>query len=322
MTFHPLKKPTKPVVLEQSDSAPGQVHVFDDESIWALNAALAARRPLLVRGEPGVGKTQLAQATAVLMKRPFICHVVDAQTESRDLLWQFDAVQRLAEAQVLGAVTKDLAAIRDDLMMRKFIRPGPVWWALNWREAAQQAAHLQLPEYERPEGWNPEDGCVLLIDEIDKAESDVPNGLLQALGSAKFQPEGFSEPVSGTGAVALVVITTNEERVLPDAFLRRCLVLSLSLPTDEAELTDLLVSRAKAHFPQAQQQLLGAAAELLIRDRRQAIDSQVTPLPGQAEYLDLVRAVIEIAPKNIKRQREVLDRVGRFVLDKNTGGKP
>ena len=92
------------VTLASRGSVPEQVHVFDRASIDALNAALAARRPLLVRGEPGIGKSQLARAAAKTLGRAYVQLVVDARTESRELLWQFDAVTRLAEAKLRGAL--------------------------------------------------------------------------------------------------------------------------------------------------------------------------------------------------------------------------
>lgn len=313
-----LEVTSEPVVLSQPDHAPAQVHVFDELSVWAVNAALAAKRPLLVRGEPGVGKTQLAEAVATVLRLPLVTHVVDSQTEPRDLLWQYDAVQRLAEAQIVGAMSSSEEAL-SRLDVRHFVRPGPVWWALDWQAAADQAARLRMTAPVTPNAWQPADGCVLLIDEIDKAESDVPNGLLQALGASRFQPEGFSEPVHARGRTSLVIVTTNEERVLPDAFLRRCLVLDLSLPTDESELTELLIQRGRAHFPEASAEILKTAAEVLVRDRRAAIERQSTPLPGQAEYLDLLRAVIDIASTDPDEQNRVLERVSRFVLDKTSG---
>src|SRR5512145_637776 len=89
-----------------------KVHVLEKTAIHAVNAALAARRPLLVRGEPGTGKSQLARAAAVAMNRPFLSHVVDSRTTAEDLLWRFDAVGRLAEAQLAGALgVKDEAQL-------------------------------------------------------------------------------------------------------------------------------------------------------------------------------------------------------------------
>ena len=83
---------------------PELVHVFDEATIQAVDAALAAQRPLLVRGEPGIGKTQLARAVAKDLGRAYVQRVVDVRTESRDLMWRFDAVERLAEAQLRGAL--------------------------------------------------------------------------------------------------------------------------------------------------------------------------------------------------------------------------
>ena len=95
---------SRPVKLVDQPGLPEQYHQFEPESALAIRAALGACRPLLVRGEPGVGKTQLAAAAARVLKRPLVEKVVTSRTESRDLLWEFDAVQRLAEAQVAGAV--------------------------------------------------------------------------------------------------------------------------------------------------------------------------------------------------------------------------
>ena len=92
------------VRLPARGDLPEQTHVFDADSIRAINTALAARRPLLVRGEPGIGKSQLAKAAAKQLKRPYVQHVVDARTESHDLLWHYDAVARLAEAQLCGVL--------------------------------------------------------------------------------------------------------------------------------------------------------------------------------------------------------------------------
>lgn len=93
------------VRLPTGANVPEQVHVFSQPEITAIEAALAARRALLIRGEPGSGKTQLAYAAAVALRRAFVSFVVDARTEARDLLWHFDAVARLAEAQIQGALT-------------------------------------------------------------------------------------------------------------------------------------------------------------------------------------------------------------------------
>ena len=307
--------------LATSKGTPEQVHVFDQQSIDAVNAALAAGRPLLVRGEPGTGKSQLARAAAKELGRVFVSYVVDSRTESRDLLWQLDAVSRLAEAQLCGALNEDADQARVRLDVANFVTPGPLWWAFDWNDALAQsgrAGHAEQQQASQDDEGNPDKGCAVLIDEIDKAESDVPNGLLEALGAGRFLPLGRSDAVSAHEPVPLVLITTNEERRLPDAFVRRCLVLRLSLPATRIGLTDLLVQRGRAHFKQAEEELLETAAGLLADDRDFARQHRV-PLPGQAEYLDLVRAVRSLAKGAQERQKEIIETVAGFTLKKHAG---
>ena len=311
------------VFLDRPKAAPEQVHVFGQREIDAIDAALAARRPLLVRGEPGIGKSQLARAAAVDLGRAYVQHVVDSRTESRDLLWHFDAVARLADAQLKGALREANEECRDDLYrelaVENYLHPRALWWAFDWESARKQAIKARRPD-EPPQllGCDPKNGCVVLIDEIDKAETDVPNGLLEALGAGRFTPQGLTEPVMATGEPPLVIITTNEERALPDAFIRRCLVLHLRLPDRDDGLIDHLVKRAEAHFDAAAPDLLRKAAELLVQDRRKAEQERWLPLPGQAEYLDLVRAVLDLG-SDPKQQQDLLTQVSRYVLKKHPG---
>jgi MoxR-like ATPase len=297
------------------------VHVLGEREELAIRTAIAAKRALLVRGEPGIGKTQLAKAAAIALKRPIVSFVVDSRTEARDLMWHFDAVARLAEAQVQGALRPQdeaKANARDALAIERFIHPRPLWWAFDWDGAETQAVKANSARPARLDGCDPANGVVLLIDEIDKAETEVPNGLLEALGAGEFTPQGFADPVvAGANAVApLVLITTNEERVLPDAFLRRCLVLHLVLPEDREGLITHLVGRGKAHFPKADPDLLAAAAKMLADDRQRARAADRRPLPGQAEFIDLVRAVLELAPRRRRAQQEILERIAPFALRK------
>lgn len=126
-----------PFDLNPIGSWPSSRHVFDQTSADAILMAWAAERPLLVRGEPGTGKSQLARAAAKLLERRFLLHAVDARTETRDLLYTVDAVSRLAHAQLAGArrATKD-ASLRDIDVM-KFVRPGPLWWAYDPKTARE-----------------------------------------------------------------------------------------------------------------------------------------------------------------------------------------
>ena len=311
---------------------PAQHHVFEADSLHALDAALAARRPLLVYGEPGIGKSQLALAAALRFERAYVHTVLDAHTEARELLWHHDAVARLAEAQLQGALpAANEQALRARLKLSRYIRPGPLWWAFNWKSAADHLASGLAIECGPPtqpdkDLCDPGNGCVVLIDEIDKAESDVPNGLLEALGAGGFPVPGQSEPVSASGKPPLVIITSNGERSLPEAFVRRCLVLHLGLP-DVAEqpvaFKDQLIGRGRAHFERQLASLddgdtlLRDAAELLAEDRLHAQQNQWRPLPGQAEYLDLLRAVLEVSAASGDGWRDVLGRISDFVLKKH-----
>ena len=302
------------VDLDSPEGTPEQVHVFDERSIKAVNAALAAKRPLLVRGEPGIGKSQLAQAVAKALDRAFIPFVVDSHTESRDLLWTFDAVSRLAEAQLAAALQETPDQVRERLALENFVRPGPLWWAFDWHSASQLAPEGFTAQTTTPIAETREQrGVVVLIDEIDKAESDVPNGLLEALGIGAFRPSGGLPRVSVQSPAPLVIITSNEERLLPDAFVRRCLVLNLKLPPPGPQLIDQLMTHGQAHFKDADDEVLKKAAEQLSDDRQAVINAQQTPLPGQAEYLDLVRAVLQLG-KNIEEQKNMLKEIGEFVL--------
>jgi MoxR-like ATPase len=311
--------PGATVFLDRPRAAPEQVHVFSQHEINAIDAALAARRPLLVRG-------QLARAAAVDLERAYVQHVVDSRTESRDLLWHFDAVARLADAQIKGTLREAKAMYRrnlnQELAVENYLHPRALWWAFDWENARKQAIKARRPD-EPPQlpDCDPKNGCVVLIDEIDKAETDVPNGLLEALGAGHFTPQGFTEPVMATGEPPLVIITTNEERALPDAFIRRCLVLHLSLPDvvkEEDKLINHLIDRGKAHFENADLNLLEEAAKLLVADRRKAQEEHWLPLPGQAEYLDLVRAVLDL-DADPEGQIALLDKVSRYVLKKHPG---
>ncbi|MFZ4699461.1 MAG: AAA family ATPase [Candidatus Methylumidiphilus sp.] len=326
MTFMNIS-PGHEVPLPGRGSRPNQVHVFDAEMIDAIDAALAAQRPLLVRGEPGIGKSQLAKAAAKHLGRVFLSHVVDARTESSDLLWHYDAVARLADAQLASTFCspgESPEKLRERLSVQNYLHPGPLWWAFNWADAAKQAKQIEQNEPPQdsdpsaPLQPDPKRGSVLLIDEIDKAESDVPNGLLEALGSGEFTPLGRATSVlAETGTPPpLVVITTNNERSLPDAFIRRCLVLRLELPEDAQALQQFLFERGKRHFPKIADEVLTAAAERLVGDRRHAKENRQFPLPGQAEYLDLVRAVTTLE-STADRQIERLQQLSRYAFRKH-----
>ena len=316
--------------LPERPGAPASVHVFERRSIHAVNAALAAGRPLLVRGEPGTGKSQLARAAAEELGRVFVSRSVDSQTEGRDLCWTIDSVRRLGHAQLLGALpaADDAAEARRkaELDERGYVQPGPLWWAFAWTNAVKQAERAGAAKPPQSKKARPARGAVVLIDEIDKADASVPNALLEALGDGSF-PTPWGEEVRFEERLPpLVVFTTNEERALPDPFLRRCFVLHLALPGGELQtereaqaLGDWLAERGAAHFPGLDADVLGRAAEVLVRARRDAAPGLFQP--GQAEYLDLLRAVHRFVPEDesdrTARQLELLGEIAGFALHKD-----
>ncbi|MBN2718838.1 MAG: AAA family ATPase [Deltaproteobacteria bacterium] len=321
--FNP--SPDKAIRLEPMDEWMASWHQFDEPSIWAVRAALATGRPLLVRGEPGTGKSQLARAVAAVLKRPLLYEVVNSRTEVTDLLFQFDAVARLAEAQIQGASkVHNPDEVRKMLAPERFVRPGRMWWAMNWEEAEAQAvlSGTAVPSGRESALTN---GCVLLVDEIDKADSELPNALLECFANQSFQVPYLTKAIRPhqTQPRPLVVVTTNEERELPAPFLRRCLVLQLLLETNDAKLKAFLVRRGDVHFQEefknidGYQTVLETAADLLILDRNK-LGSNVVHRPGQAEYLDLCHAVFEIArQKTCGSAEQVLEDVAEFALRKN-----
>jgi MoxR-like ATPase len=313
-------------------SWPATRHRFHDKDLWAIRAALAAGRPLLVRGEPGIGKSQLARAAAHVLNLPFLYKVIDARCECSDLLYEFDAVSRLAQAQVLGRSDAS-GDWRQQLSEARFVRPGILWWAFDWQSAAQQMANYRiglsesversdsnLPAPPCPNKWKHGDGCVVLIDEIDKADTNVPNGLLEALGNLGFDVPYTGEAVAlaADAVPPLVVVTTNEERELPAAFLRRCLVHPMSMDQHADGEKGFLLSRGRDHFGAliADKTYLQGVDQLL-RDRG-ALKGHGVVRPGAAEYIDLLRALTQLcAPGDADDQLATLAKIERFALDKN-----
>ena len=267
--------------LPATDACAEAWHQWSQPEIDALRLAYAAGRPLLVQGEPGTGKTQLARAAAEWLGWRLHAETIHPRFEPHELRYRFDAVRRLADAQA-GAKRLD---------RHRYWRPGVLWRAFGWESALPF-----MPVAER--GRKPA-GHVVLIDEIDKADSDLPNSLLDVLAQRSFQVEPVSEPIGGPAVRApLIIITTNEERDLPAAFRRRCIVLSLAAGDDYATW---LVERGQAHFGRQlheagrelaliDETILRAAAAQLVTDRG-AVERLNRPAPGLAEYLDLLYAL-------------------------------
>jgi MoxR-like ATPase len=229
----------------------------------AVNVALATGRPLLVRGPSGSGKSSLAYNVARVLRRRYYEFVVTSHTQAQDLLWEFDAVRRLGDAQAQRLVVVEVPAAaalgpESELGVAPgpsivwysyypYIEPGLLWWIFEPHTAPQRGhpnPPASFPAARDPVVFIPEredGGPVLLIDEVDKADPDFANNLLVPFGSLQFTVEEigytvvFQQPKDQIDADRvkrrpLIVITTNEERRLPQAFLRRCVALELEGP--------------------------------------------------------------------------------------------
>lgn len=259
-----------------ADQTDRRTYVFTDDIVFAVNVALATYRPLLVFGPPGVGKSSLAGEVRRVLTWRFYQEVVTSRTEAQDLLWQTDVVKRLADSQVRSGE----GGLGEDI---EYVTPGVFWWAFRPDTAAQVAVGSRVKG--RHDADQTGDRAVVLIDEIDKADPDIPNNLLVPLGSLAF--EGPAGLVKATRAAApLVFITSNNERDLPPAFVRRCVVLNLPGPTREH-----LLKVADAHFGAAPHDTLYADAADLFLD---VVANKRDRNPGTAEYVDFVRACLDL----------------------------
>ena len=260
--------------MEGSDRHERQVYVYyDDKITLAINAALAAGRPLLIEGPPGSGKSSLALDVAQKLGWRDYERVVTSRTSAQDLLWEFDALRRLNDAQLGNEHIRPREA---------YVEPGVLWWVFDPHGAAVQGQQAKPPRQDPGmPGQGPE--AVLLLDEIDKADPDVPNDLLVPLGAGQFEIKETGTLVKKKRGFFLV-ITTNGERDLAPAFVRRCVRLKLEHPNEGQ-----LVKIAQSHFEGRDVALYQPVAEWVVKSRQEALQRGIRP-PSTAEFLDAIRA--------------------------------
>lgn len=266
------------------DRRPDPVYVYSDRITLAVNIALATGRPLLLSGDPGTGKSSLAPHVAGNLGWRFLPKTISSRTRAADLLWTFDTIRRLSDAQAGEGHLKDDAA---------YLEPGVLWWAFDPNGAAsrglteEERKAREVPTAIDPAASADLDRAVVLLDEIDKADPDVPNDLLEPLGSFRFRLDGKKVPVEAAEP-PLVIITTNDERDLPRAFLRRCVCLTLPAPDD-----DRLLRIASGHFPDGDRALHEEVAKKYFEVREEE-SKEGRRVPSTAEYLDAVSACREL----------------------------
>lgn len=278
---------------------PAAGHYWSQAEKDSLIFAFAARRPLLVRGEAGSGKSQIARAAAKHLnsnKGEPLVEVIHPRFEALDLLYRVDMIERLADAQIQQL----------DKSNHKYVKPGCLWQALYLMQQTDA-----IP--------------VLLIDEIDKADADLPNALLDVLGNRSFNvpPLGDCTIHAPNQHWPLIIITTNEERELPPAFIRRCAVLNLNPPKDDSAFKTWLIQRGKVHSHlQISDNARQAAAEQVLDDRKAAEAAGYAKV-GLAEYIDLLTALHELtqdyADENKREQQQIdwLQRLSAYALVKH-----
>jgi MoxR-like ATPase len=226
-------------------------YVATDDLKLAVNAALKLERPLLIKGEPGTGKTMLAEEVAQALGRPLLQWHIKSTTKAHQGLYEYDAVSRLRDSQLGEERVKDI---------RNYIIQGVLW----------QAFTSETP-------------VVLLIDEIDKADIEFPNDLLREIDQMAFHVYETRETIQARHR-PLVIITSNNEKDLPDAFLRRCFFHYIRFPD-----RDTLRSIVAVHFPRLHADVLRAALDAFFALREAP---GLKKKPSTSEFLDWLRLLI------------------------------
>lgn len=284
---------TAEVELDAIGSWPKTRHVAERDDLLAMIAAMGSKRALLLTGAPGVGKSHLARVAAALTGRYFVSTVIKPDDEISDLLWSIDHTQRLADAQLAGALKKEFNKPLED-----YLRPGPVWHAFE-APSNEITSHYQPPQQQAQR----ENGVVLLIDEIDKASVNLMNSLLEVLGNMSFEVPILKQPVQSLGKPPLVILTSNGERPLPPALLRRCVTHSVTLPKDEKAFIERMNLIAKAQMKDEKQDYYSKdvayhCAQLIHKQR----NTGAAYKPGASEFVDLIQALHAIAPDDEQAQ--------------------
>lgn len=245
-----------------------QGYVASPELMSAVNVAIALQKPLLIKGEPGTGKTLLAAAIAEALKKPLIIWNIKSTTKAQDGLYVYDTIQRLYDSQFGAAGVDDI---------EKYIKPGKLGEAFASPEQA-----------------------VLLIDEIDKADLEFPNDLLWELDQMEFYIPETQRTVRAQHR-PIVIITSNAEKELPDAFLRRCIFHYIAFPAPE-----LMRDIVRVHFPDLEEHLLEQALESFYALRAM---SGLRKKPSTSELIDWMHA-LELGGISAERLREALPFAG------------
>jgi MoxR-like ATPase len=236
-------------------------YVADKDLLVAVNAAIRLERPLLVKGEPGTGKTELARQVASALGLPFIEWHVKSTTKAQQGLYEYDAVSRLRDSQLGDKRFEEIA---------NYIKRGKLW-----------------------EAFAADGKVVLLIDEIDKADIEFPNDLLQELDRMEFFVYETGETIRAKHR-PIVVITSNNEKELPDAFLRRCFFHYIRFPD-----TETLEKIVGVHFPGIRQNLVRAALTTFFETRDVP---GLKKKPSTSEALDWIRLLVadDIDPEDLR----------------------
>ncbi|MGD9660625.1 MAG: AAA family ATPase [Porticoccaceae bacterium] len=239
-------------------------YVATEDLQMAVNAAVMLQRPLLIKGEPGTGKTLLAEEVAAALNMPLISWHIKSTTKAQQGLYEYDAVSRLRDSQLGNEKVHDIS---------NYIRKGKLW-----------------------EAFTAEQKSVLLIDEIDKADIEFPNDLLLELDRMEFDVYETGERVKAKNR-PVVIITSNNEKELPDAFLRRCFFHFIKFPDRETmqQIVDV-------HFPEIKKNLVNEALDMFF-DVRQI--PGLKKKPSTSELIDWLKLLMsDDIPDEILKNRD------------------